>query len=200
MSEARNREASWNMVFSQGDRRCKNPLSQKRANQPRPEITVKIHKMVIEIETLVKTYHEIDAFQFIHHYIFLLLPSPFFGVLMARLTMPSILTKPSFGVLTARLPNPNKTRMTQADDTHEMVDEVPGWPPAEVLVVQVATASLKNPVVWHIISGVGRGGGLLDVGRGGGFLLLDVGPEGGSRWHCSRSQRWRGMGKKWECR
>ena len=86
-------------------------------------------------------------------------------------------------MLTARLPNLNQTRMTQADDAHEMVDEVEGWPPAEVLVGRVATASLKIPVVWHLISttslrpGVGHGEGflLLNVERGEDFLFLDIG-------------------------
>ena len=144
---------SSNMVISQGGRRCKIPLSRKRTNQPRPEIAVKIHKTPIEIETLLKTYHDIDMLQSLRHYIFLCLPSR------------------RVGRITARLPNRNQTHMTQAGDAHEMVNEVEGWPPAEVLVGRVATASLRIPVGWHLISATSL---CLDVGRGGGFLPLGV--------------------------
>ena len=72
--------------------------------------------------------------------------------------------------------------MTPADDGYEMVEEVEGRPPAEVLVGQCAFLFLKNPVGWHIRK----------------FLLITVGRGLGLRLRCSGSWRWGEMGNKWE--
>ena len=60
--------------------------------------------------------------------------------------------------MTANLPDLNQTPMTPANDGYEMVEEVEGWPPAEVLLGQCTFAFAKNPMEWDLV--VGRGVGL----------------------------------------
>ena len=50
----------------------------------------------------------------------------------------------------AHLPYVMQTCMTHADGAEEVVEEVDGRPPAEVLVLQWMSFSLENPVGWYL--------------------------------------------------
>jgi len=54
----------------------------------------------------------------------------------------------------AHLPNVMQTRVTQADDAEEVVEEMEERPPTEVRVLQWMFVSLENPVRWYFRNGI----------------------------------------------
>ena len=94
---------------------CKTPSSQQGSEQPRPDIAVKIGKT--PVETLAKTYHNVDMLQPLPQQVSPSLPNLIRSVRMCF------------------LPDGMQTGVTKANGTEEVVEEMQEWTPTEVRMV-----------------------------------------------------------------